>query len=104
MARVYAYMYVYAAATASLLALVLEEITLHYGDIKMGVIASQITSLPIVYSIFYSDAAQIKHQSSAPLAFVWGIYRGPVNCQHKWPVTRKIFPFDDVIVIDMTSN
>ena len=39
-----------------------------------------------------------KHQSSAWLAFVWGIHRGPVNSPHKWPVTRKIFPFDDVIM------
>ena len=38
-----------------------------------------------------------KHQSSASLAFVWGIHWGPVNSPHKWPVTQKIFPFDDVI-------
>ena len=64
----------------------------------MGVIASQITSLRIVYSIVYSDADQRKHQSSASLAFVQGIHRGPVNSPHKWPVMRKMFPFDDVIV------
>ena len=39
-----------------------------------------------------------KHQSSASLAFVWGIHRGPVNSPHKWPVTRQMFPFDDVIM------
>ena len=38
----------------------------HYNDVKMGAIASQITSLTIVYSIVYSD--QRKHQSSASLA------------------------------------
>ena len=27
-----------------------------------------------------------------------GIHRGPVNSPHKWPVTRKMFPFDDVIM------
>ena len=32
------------------------------------------------------------------LAFLWGIHRGPVNSPHKWPVTRKMFPFDDVIM------
>ena len=64
----------------------------------MGTIASQITSLTIVYSTVYSDADQRKHQSSAPLAFVRGIHRGPVNSPHKWPVTRKTFPFDDVIM------
>ena len=37
-------------------------------------------------------------QSSASLAFVRGIHRGPVNSPHKWPVTRKMFPFDDVIM------
>ena len=49
---------------------------LHYNDVIMGVIASQITSLTIVYSIVYSDADQRKHQSSASLAFVRGIHRG----------------------------
>ena len=70
----------------------------HYDDVRMGAIASQITSLTIVYSIVYSDADQRKHQSSASLAFVRGIHRGPVNSPHKWPDTRKMFPFDDVIM------
>ena len=70
----------------------------HYDDVTMGGIASQITSLTIVYSTVYSGADQRKHQSSASLAFVWGIHRGPVNSLHKWPVTRKMFPFDDVIM------
>ena len=71
----------------------------HYNDVIMGAIASQITSFGIVYSIVYSDADQRKHQSSASLAFVRGINRGPVNSPHKWPVTRKMFPFDDVIMM-----
>ena len=70
----------------------------HYDDVIMGAIASQITSLAIVYSTAYSDADQRKHQSSASLAFVWGSHRGPVNSPHKLPVTRKMFPFDDVLV------
>ena len=70
----------------------------HYCDVIMGAIASQITSLTIVYSTVYSDADQSKHQSFASLAFVRGIHRGPVNSPHKWPVTRKMFPFDDVII------
>ena len=69
-----------------------------YNDVIMGAIASQITSLTIVYSIVYSDADQRKHQSSGSLAFVRGIHRGPVHSPHKWPVTRKMFPFDDVIM------
>ena len=64
----------------------------------MGEIASQITSLTIVYSTVYSVADQRKHQSSASLAFVRGIHRGQVNSPQKWPVTRKILPFDDVIM------
>ena len=65
----------------------------------MGGMASLITSLTIVYSTVYSDADQRKHQSSASLAFVWGSHRGPVNSPHKWPVTRKMFPFDEVIMV-----
>ena len=64
----------------------------------MGTIASQITSLTIVYPNVYSEADQRKHQSSASLAFVWGIHRGPVNSLHKWPVTLKMVPFDHVIM------
>ena len=70
----------------------------HYNDVIMGKIASQITSLTIVYSTVYSDADQGKHQSSASLAFVRGIHRGPVISPHKGPVTRKMLPFDDVIM------
>ena len=69
----------------------------HYDDVRMAAMASQITSLTIVYSTVYS-ADQRKHQSSASLASVWGIHPGPVNSPHKWPVTRKMFPFDDVIM------
>ena len=64
----------------------------------MGAIASQITTPTIVYPAVYSGANQRKHQSSASLAFVWGIHRWPVNSPHKWPVKRKMFPFDDVIM------
>ena len=64
----------------------------------MDKMASQITSLTIVYSTVYSGVDQRKHQSSVSLAFVRWIHRGPVNSPHKWPVTRKIFPFDDVIM------
>ena len=70
----------------------------HYNDVIMTTMASQITSLTVVYSIVYSD--QSKHQSSASLAFVRRIHRWPVNSPHKRPVTRKIFPFDDVVMIN----
>ena len=73
---------------------------IHYNDVIMDTVASQITSFTIVYSIVYSDADQRKYQSSASLAFVRGIHRRPVNSPHKWPVTRKVFPFDDVIMFN----
>ena len=78
-----------------------DTIAIHYDDVTMGTIASLITSLTIVYATVYTDVDQRKHQSSASLAFVWGIHRRPVNSPHKWPVTRKMFPFDDVIVCQM---
>ena len=71
----------------------------HYSDVIMSTIASQITNITIVYSTIYSGADQRKHQSSASLAFVQGIHRWPVNSPHKGPVMRKMFPFDDVIMI-----
>ena len=63
----------------------------------MGAMASQITTLTIVYS------DQIKHQSYASMAFVRRIHRWPVNSPHKCPVTRKMFPFDDVIMYNGIS-
>ena len=74
------------------------KVACHYCDAKMGAMASQITSLTIVYSTVHSNADQRKHQGSASLAFVLGMHRWPVNSPHKWPMTRKMFPFDDVIM------
>ena len=70
-------------------------ITNHYNCVTMRAMASQITSLTIVYS----TVDERKHQSSASLAFVKGIHRWPVNSQHNGPVARKMFPFDDVIMM-----
>ena len=69
------------------------------GDVIMGAMASQISSLTIVYSTVYSGADQRKYQSSASLPFVREIHRWPVNSPHKGPVTRKMFPFDDVVML-----
>ena len=71
----------------------------HYNDAIMGAMASEITSFAITYSTVYSGADQRKHQSCASLAFVQGIHRWPMNSLHKGPVTRKMFPFDDVIML-----
>ena len=70
----------------------------------MGPVASQITSLTIVYSTVYSGADQRKHQSSASLDFVRGIHQSPVNSPQKGPVTRKMFPYDDVLKIIPSLN
>ena len=71
----------------------------HHKDVIISAMASQITSLTIVYSTIYSGADQGKHQSSASLSFVRGIHRWPVNSPHKGQVTRKMFPFYDVIMV-----
>ena len=71
---------------------------MYYDDIIMSAMASQIISPAIVYSTIYSGTDERKHQGSASLAFVRGIHRWPVNSQHKWSVTRKMFLFDDVIM------
>ena len=73
-------------------------IPIHYNDVIMGAIASQITASRLFTQSFIQTQIKRKHQSSASLAFVRGIHRGPVNSSHKWPVTRKMFPFDDVIM------
>ena len=77
---------------------VTEACCYHYVDAIMSAMASQITSLTIVYSTVHSSAER-KHQSSASLAYVKGIHRWPMNSQHKGPVKRKMFPCDDVIMI-----
>ena len=75
---------------------VLENI--NYCDVVMTMMVTQVTSLRIIYSTVYSGADKRKHHSSASLAFVRGIHRWPVNSLHIGPVTRKMFPFDDVIM------
>ena len=72
----------------------------HCNDVIMSAMASVIASLTIVYSTGYLDADQRKHQSSASLTFVRGIHRWPMSSPHKGPVTRKMFPFDDVIILN----
>ena len=73
--------------------------SLHYNDIIMSAMVSGITSLMIVYSTVCSSSDQRKHQSSTTLAYVRGIHQWLVNSPHKGSVTRKMFPFDDLIMI-----
>ena len=63
----------------------------------MGKIASQITSLTIVYSTVYSDTDERKHQSSASLAFVEE-FTGPGEFPAQMASNAEMFPFDDVIM------
>ena len=76
---------------------ILDLVGNHYCDVIKSAMASQITGVSIVYS-FFSGADQRWHPSSASQAFVRGIHRWPVNSPHKGPVTRKMFPFNDVII------
>ena len=66
----------------------------------MIVMALQITCVLIVYSTVCSGIDQRKHQSSASLAFVRRIHQW-LNSPHKGPVTQKMFPFDDVIMLEI---
>ena len=83
----------------SLLLNTTSALIVQYNDVVMGTIAFQINSLAIFNSTVYSDAYQRKHQSSASLAFMRGIHLGQVKSPHKWTVTRKMFPFHDVIMV-----
>ena len=73
------------------------RVSQHYNDVIMSAMASQSTGVSIVCLTVCLGADQRKHQSSASLAFVREIHRWPVDSPHRGPVTRKMFPFDDVI-------
>ena len=75
-----------------------------YSDVIMGVKSTQIKGVSIVYSTVCSGADQRKPQTSVSLSLVRRIHRWPVNSPHKGPVTRKMFPFDDVIMIAWHSS
>ena len=70
----------------------------HYNGITMRVMAPQITSLTTLYLAVYPGVYQRKHQSSASSGFVC------LCTPHKRPVTRKMFPFDDVIMISVSDE
>ena len=70
----------------------------HYRDVIMGAIVSQITSLTIFYSTIYSGADQRKKSKLRVTGLCAGNSPVAVNSPHKGPVTRKMFPFDDVVM------
>ena len=74
----------------------------HYSEVKTA--ASQIAGVSIICSTVCSGADQRKHQSLASLALVRGIQRWPVDSHHRGPVTRKMLPFDYVIVYKKKSG
>ena len=76
----------------------------HYSDIMMSALVSQITGVSIVCSAVCSGIGQRKHQSTASLAFVRGNHRWPMDSPHTGPVTRKMFPFGDVIMLTKSSG
>ena len=82
----------------SMMCMLDDKTPLNYSCVIISVMASQITSLAVVHSTAYTGADKRKHQSSTSLAFERGIHRWPVNSSHKGPVTRKMVPFDDVIM------
>ena len=51
---------------------------LHYSDVIMSTMVSQITGVSMVCSTVYSGADERKHQSSTSLAFVRRIHRFPL--------------------------
>ena len=72
----------------------------------MSTMASQITSLTIVYLIDYSGADQRKYQSIRVTDLCGDNSPVTGECpadRHKGPVTRKTFPYDDVIMTSMAS-
>ena len=72
---------------------------IHYSDVIMSAMASEITSVSIVCSTYCWGTYQRKHQSSASLAFERGIHWSPVDSPHKGPVMQKMFPCDDIIML-----
>ena len=76
-----------------------EVLYTHYSDTILIAMASQITGISIVYWTPCSGKYERKYQRSISLAFMRGIHRWPVNSLNKRPVMRKMFPFDDVIMI-----
>ena len=70
--------------------------SMHYNDVIMSAMASQITSLTLVHSTVYSRCRLNKTLKLRVTGLCGGSHQSPMNCLHKGPVTRKMFPFHDV--------
>ena len=71
----------------------------NYNGVIMSIWRLKSPALPLFTQPFIQGKDQGKHQSSASLAFLRGIHRSPMNSPHKGPVTQKMFPFDDIIMV-----
>ena len=80
------------------IAAILSRPKMHHGYVIMRAMVSGIAGVWIVCTTVCLGADQKGLQSSESLAFVRGIHRWPVGCPHKGLMTRKMFPFDDVIM------
>ena len=78
--------------------------SLDYNDVKLGAMASQITSLTIVYSTVYSRRRSKKTSNLRVTGLCAGNSPVSIEFPHKWPVTPKMFPFDDIIMVLTTSD
>ena len=78
----------------------------HYNYVTISAMASQNTSLAIVYSTVYWDADQRKHKNSASLALVWGIQWWPVNSPHKWTIKRcyHLMRYHEILMLAVLLN
>ena len=77
----------------------------HYNDAIMSAMVSQITGVSIVFSTVCWGSCQRKHQSFASLAtFVSGIHWWPVGSPHKGPEALKMFLFDGVIMVMVSTK
>ena len=75
----------------------------HYSNVIMSAMASQITGVSMVCSTVCPGAGQKKTSKLRVTGLLGGIHRRPVNSPNKGPVTRKMLPFDDVIVLKAAS-
>ena len=100
---VWSLLFVYALTTHGYFVIEMHNFNLwsvffHYNGVIMSEIASQITSLAIVYSTVYSRHRSKETSKRRVTGLLRGIHRWPVNSPHKGPIMRKMFPFDDVII------
>ena len=72
--------------------------TVHYDDIIMGAMASQIPASWLFIQLLFQTQIEENIKTPRHWPLCGGIHRGPVNFPHKWAVTRRMFPFRNVIM------